>query len=322
VLWHLRENERRMLFAQMGYRDLKEYCVKELKYSEGSAWRRISAMRLLKEIPEVEAKIQTGELNLTQVTMAQSHFREVKATLAEKREILLELQDRSKASTERILAERKPEGTRQAPKESEKAIRGGNIELTLFLDATLQSELEEIQFLLGKHHSKIELIKMMTKQTLETLRKKANGKTKPLTEISEMNSPNSLAKRKSKSSITEKQMKPSGGNPLFNQQCKAQPLRRMDAAKTVASPRSRYIPASIRREIRQRDGNRCQYKHAATGRQCDAKLNLQIEHRWPFAKGGDSSSANLHLLCSAHNRLRAVQQFGTKKMQEHLPSLR
>ncbi|OYZ13527.1 MAG: hypothetical protein B7Y39_17390 [Bdellovibrio sp. 28-41-41] len=51
VLWHLRENERRMLYAQMGYRDLKEYCVKELKYSEGSAWRRISAMRLLQELP-------------------------------------------------------------------------------------------------------------------------------------------------------------------------------------------------------------------------------------------------------------------------------
>ena len=57
VLWHLREVERRMLYAKMGYRDLKEYCIKECKYSEGSAWRRIAAMKLLVEVPELEKKI-------------------------------------------------------------------------------------------------------------------------------------------------------------------------------------------------------------------------------------------------------------------------
>lgn len=71
MLWHLKENQKRMLFAEMGYRDLKEYCVKELKYSEGSAWRRISAMRLLAEIPELESKIQSGDLNLSQISLAQ-----------------------------------------------------------------------------------------------------------------------------------------------------------------------------------------------------------------------------------------------------------
>lgn len=95
LLWHLREAERRMLYAQMGYRDLKEYCVKELKHSESSAWRRINAMRLLNEIPEVESKIQSGDLNLTQMTMARAHFQEVKATIQEKKEILLILENQS-----------------------------------------------------------------------------------------------------------------------------------------------------------------------------------------------------------------------------------
>ena len=92
ILWHLRENEKRMLYAEMGFKDLREYCIKELKLSEGGAWRRISAMRLLKEIPKVEAKIQNGDLNLTQVSMMNTHFREVKATKVEKQEMVATLE--------------------------------------------------------------------------------------------------------------------------------------------------------------------------------------------------------------------------------------
>jgi 5-methylcytosine-specific restriction endonuclease McrA len=286
VLWHLREIERRMLYAQMGYRDLKEYCVKELKYSEGSAWLRISAMRLLKEVPEVETKIQTGELNLTQVTMAQSHFREVKATLAEKKEILLELQDQSKISTERILAERKPEGFVELAKETEKAVRGGGFELTLVLDPELLKELEEIQTLLGKRLSKLELFKLMAKQILETLQRKTKRGA--------------------------------------SNQCKAQPLRSRDESnqKPLKMRQTRYVAADVRRAVQERDQNRCQYRDLVSGRQCEARFHLQIEHRTPFSKGGESQPENLQLLCSNHNRLRAVQQFGARKMNKFVPSLR
>jgi len=105
VLWHLREVDRRMLYAIKGYRDLKEYCVKELKYSEGSAWKRISAMKALVEVPEIEEKIERGSLNLTQLNMARTHFREVKATIEEKKEILLTLENQNTRTTERILAQ-------------------------------------------------------------------------------------------------------------------------------------------------------------------------------------------------------------------------
>ena len=39
VLHHLREVERRFLFAELGYSSLFEYCISELKYSAGSAQR-------------------------------------------------------------------------------------------------------------------------------------------------------------------------------------------------------------------------------------------------------------------------------------------
>ena len=77
VLHHLREVERRKLFSDLGYSSLFEYCVRELKYSEGQAGRRIQAMRLLKELPEIEAMIRSGSLSLTNLSQAQSYFRDV-----------------------------------------------------------------------------------------------------------------------------------------------------------------------------------------------------------------------------------------------------
>jgi hypothetical protein len=49
VLHHLREVNWRKLFSDLGYPSLFEYAVKELKYSEGQACRRIQAMRLIDE---------------------------------------------------------------------------------------------------------------------------------------------------------------------------------------------------------------------------------------------------------------------------------
>lgn len=79
VLHHLREIERRMLYAELGHSSLKVYCVKVLRYSETAAGRRISSMRLLKDLPEIETKIASGELTLSNAAQAQVHFRKMKA---------------------------------------------------------------------------------------------------------------------------------------------------------------------------------------------------------------------------------------------------
>jgi len=237
----------------------------------------------IKEVPEVEVKIQSGDLNLTQISMARAHFREVKATAPEKREILLELENQSAKSTERILAERKPEEIKVKAMETEKAKRGQKLEVTLILDEELQKELEEIQVLLGKPHSKLELFKLMTKQTLERLRQQEK--------------------------LQQQQ-----------ERRKAQPLRSRAAAKSDEI--TRHVPVVTEREVRVRDRHRCQYEDPITGKQCEARFYLQTEHKIPFGKGGSHDLENLQLLCANHNRLRAVQQFGSDKMLKYVPSLR
>ena len=107
VLEHLREIERRRLFCDLGYKSLFEYAVKRLKYSEDQAGRRIAAMRLLKELPEIEEKIEDGSLTLTNIGLAQSLFRqEAKSqpfTLEQKSELLENLANKSKREAEQIV---------------------------------------------------------------------------------------------------------------------------------------------------------------------------------------------------------------------------
>ena len=112
VLWHLKEIEARKLYSDLRCAGLFEYCVKVLKYSEGQASRRISAMRLLKEIPNIAKSIEVGDLNLTQLGQAKSFFDEQKiSSPKEKEDIVMELSGKSTRESEQMLWELRGENT-------------------------------------------------------------------------------------------------------------------------------------------------------------------------------------------------------------------
>src|SRR6266404_7007373 len=70
LLHHLRETERRRLFSKYRRSSLHEYVISELKYSEPEANLRISAMRMMRDVPEIEAKIANGSLSPTNLVLA------------------------------------------------------------------------------------------------------------------------------------------------------------------------------------------------------------------------------------------------------------
>jgi hypothetical protein len=74
VLHHLREIDARKAFAPIGFSSLFDYCIRELRYAEGSACRRIAAMRLLREIPEYESKLEEGSVNVATLSKAHTFF--------------------------------------------------------------------------------------------------------------------------------------------------------------------------------------------------------------------------------------------------------
>ena len=71
----------------------------------------------------------------------------------------------------------------------------------------------------------------------------------------------------------------------------------------TAKPRAtgRAIPAATRRQVWRRDEGRCRYVDPQTGRRCNSRHLIEIDHIRPYALGGGADPANLRLLCRAHH---------------------
>ena len=75
------------------------------------------------------------------------------------------------------------------------------------------------------------------------------------------------------------------------------------------SDNARQIPAALRDEVFERDQGRCTFT-GPRGQRCGSKHMLQIDHRVPVARGGESTLENLRLLCAYHNRLESERVMG------------
>jgi len=78
------------------------------------------------------------------------------------------------------------------------------------------------------------------------------------------------------------------------------------AVTPTAKPRAsgRAIPAAVKRQVWQRDGGRCTYLDRQTGRRCNSRHLIEIDHILPYALGGGADPGNLRLCCRAHHRHR------------------
>jgi 5-methylcytosine-specific restriction endonuclease McrA len=72
---------------------------------------------------------------------------------------------------------------------------------------------------------------------------------------------------------------------------------------------ARYIPASLRREVYDREGGTCAYV-GEEARRCHSTRQLEYQHLTPVARGGRTTADNLTLFCRAHNLLQAEKDFG------------
>lgn len=147
LLDHLREIERRMLHLEMGYPSLYEFAVRHLGLSEASAYRRIAAMRVVREIPEVKSALVSGRLSLTNVAAVQTLFRAEKKggkkrSVEEKKELFRQIEGLSKRDCKRKLLEIAPEAL---PRERERALTSELTELKLVLDAETMAMLAELK---------------------------------------------------------------------------------------------------------------------------------------------------------------------------------
>lgn len=288
VLEHLQEIERRSLYAKAAFPSLFEYVVKELGYSESAAQRRISAMRLLKTMPEFKEEVQEGALSLSTLAQAQSFFRSENIDNSEaKKEVLESLKDKSAREVERELVNR----ARQPQKLRADKLRpvSPNLsQISLMVDDEFVGLLDELKNLLG-HKQSIISIKELLKCALQ----------------------DSIQKRKPKAPKA---------NPLPTPEVKNRPPAK--TKESVKQAPTRYIPVEVKRAVWARDEGKCGYVDPHTGRTCGSRYGIEYDHIKAFAKGGKAEVENLRLRCKAHNLLWAVQTFGLEHIQRHVARIR
>lgn len=294
----LRECERRMLFAEMGFSSLWEFAVRYLGLSEGSAQLRISAMRLARDIPNAMDRLQSGELSLSNASQLYSFFQSEKKdgkpySPETKLEIIQEMTGLSKKECQRKLVARSPEFL---PKEKERVVSETKTELKLILDISTMEKLQRLKDHLAHSHPQAshgEIIQYLINEALDRLEKKKRG-TKP------------------------DQSKVSSPRPEIVSVPETMPLS--TPSSPTPTPRT-TIPASDRRWVWHRARGQCEYV-SSDGRRCRGTYGLQIDHQTALALGGQSDRSQIRILCRNHNIQQAVHRLGHELMEKYVPSLK
>jgi hypothetical protein len=103
LIAHLIEVEDRRLHLAMACSSLFDFCVRRLGMSEGAAFRRINAARLVRRFPGLAAHLESGHLHLSTLVLLRDHLSEsnVEALVAA-------VAGKTKREVEELLARRAP----------------------------------------------------------------------------------------------------------------------------------------------------------------------------------------------------------------------
>lgn len=300
ILYHLKELDSRKLFSSLGYKSLYEYACTELQYSNDQAYRRIQAMRLLKEIPEISNQINSGTLSLSNISQAQRYFNESKTTnKVAKIEVLKQLENKSVREAQKqllSLAVEKP-----LPLETKKQITPTQVNVNFIMSENLEEKLEQIKSLLGPKGINIslaELVETMASLSLEKLKEQRFGKNRI-----NQNSNTAWIHNKNSQNFhdfldVKKETQKQTSNSLKQQSASTNSAPSIKSIH-IKSNNSRYIARKIKYQIWHRDQGKCT--------QCASTRNLNFDHIQPYALGGESNLENLRLLCFHCNQRSKIE---------------
>jgi hypothetical protein len=88
----------------------------------------------------------------------------------------------------------------------------------------------------------------------------------------------------------------------------------VEALPLPAPPSGPQVPAALEREVRLRDGDRCQFPLDAGG-VCGSTWQVELDHVTPRALAGPTTLANLRCACRPHNQAAAEEALGPAIMR-------
>jgi hypothetical protein len=306
LLAHLGEVDARGLHRDAGYSSLFGYCVEALHMSEAEAALRIRAARLARQYPEVLSHVERGELHLSALRVLAPVLNDDNLE-----QLLRSAMHKTKAQVEVLVADLAPKPdapqiVRKLPTPRAKASSLAQIDLATTPSApeaavaaqpAARAPIEPRSVApLGQERYRIQVTASQAlhdklKQAQELLRHRVpSGDVATILELALDRLVTDV--KKERFAQTEHPRKSHG----------------------APNPTSRHIPHQVRREVAERDGERCAFV-SADGHRCKATGMLEFDHQNAFARGGLPTTDNVRLLCRAHNQLQAERVFGRAFMQ-------
>jgi hypothetical protein len=302
----LAELDARRLYLGEGYSSLFTYCTQCLHLSEHAAYGRIEAARTARRWPIVLELLSEGAITLTTVCLLASHL-----TNENHRVVLESARHKSKREVEQQVAalrplEPVPSSVRKVPTRQPSATGDdgpGRINSPLQPSALAKASLPTeappraaagsarppVVAPLAPDRYKVQFT--VTRETYDKLRQ-----VRDLLRHSVPNGdPATIFDRALTLLLAELRKRKLG---LINHPRSA----------GIQTGSTRYIPASIKREVWERDGGRCAF--AGRTSRCAERGFLEFHHVVPFAAGGPTTTDNLELRCRAHNAHEAREYFG------------
>jgi hypothetical protein len=294
LLAYLGEVEERRLDLQSAYSSLFDFCLRRLGMSEDEACRRVAAARLVRRFPVALDLIERGEIHLTGLLMLRDHL-----TPEGGEQLLRAAAGKSKSELQHLLAGLFPRPDAPA----------------------------SIQPLTGSMASPGPIGQGLTGTVMSSAAHPLRSRIEPLAPARyrlEFTASAELKEKLERAADLMRHTNPSGELSVLVERALDLLLAKLEKqrlAKVIRprpavlrpSTRPGYVPRSVRREVFERDGERCTFVDPG-GRRCESSTWLELDHRVPRARQGADDASNLSVRCRAHNRLSAEEEFGREHM--------
>jgi len=319
VLEHLAEVDTRKLYRGQGYSSMFTYCTERLHLSEGAAYKRIKAARLIRRFPALLERIASGKLHLSAVVV-------LGPVLTDDNHVVVmdEAAHKSRRRVEELVARYVPKTVvrphfRRLPNRNPSPPEALDGSTTASANASATESPTQGAGSQSPSGS----------DTAAPAARRINESISPLdgeqfrlhvTVSGELRDKLAKAQQLSKPGSTMAQVIEGALDALIDKLMRRRfaatqrPRTATPRASKSASRRTRHVPAPIRREVVERDGLQCSFV-AADGHRCTERSGLELHHQQPFASGGEHTADNISLMCRAHNGYLAERDYGPEHMQ-------
>ena len=325
LLAHLAEVDERRLFLPAAYPSMYAYCVGELRFSEDVASKRIQAARVARRIPAIFTALADGRLHLSAVLLLAPHL-----TAENARELIETAAHKTKSEIETLLAERFPR-TELLPWVQVLATPGAPTPAPNESDR--ESTVKDLQHAPGHVGT---CAAQPSSGRVGPGAPSAPGRMEasaPRPKLAPLGPQRFALQLTIGQSGYDKLLyarallghaASSGDLAVVIERALDALIGRLEKHKFAATSRPRpmtrrssghprYVPATVKRAVWERDGGRCTFV-SEHGRRCPARTRLEFDHVEPVARGGRATLAGLRLLCRAHNQYAAERVFGAAFM--------